>query len=670
MASVDYESSTNEDGQGEPETSPASQAKAPRFSWDASVAATPIGQGWDAEPVAVNWSGNGAVDLLVTSGGGEKGRTARIYKRISHGEAGLRYDAGTVVEALAGLRCVNPLPNGGASRFDLVAIDDDGLVLVRNLGDGGEPRWAEPKSLGIPADLGMPSAHVVQIVALDWDGDGLTDLLVGVDDLAEYWPDSDRLPESQQVGFNQKGGHPGYDHNGSWRGKAPSGRILWLRNLGRPGEPAFELQPEIHGDAGPLDMGLHPAAMTISWGGGGSVEFLLSDNRGDVRIYRNFGGQRPPVLMEPRTLQSGHGALLLPEDRTTVTSSDLDGDGRPELLFGRTDGRVFAVHAGATRKDAKAPVPIEQAAGPLNFGGHAVVTAADLDDDGDLDLIYGDAAGRLFLVEDAGEGSEHRYKAPVELEAGGIPFRIEPGPDGMLEGPIAHRLGYACPTLVDWSDNGRLDLIIGGASGEICYLRNDGAANSPRFGSPSRIRLRGGPLILPPRVRPATADWSGDGTIDLIALDLQGHLCVYPRVDSYEVGEPTPLVDRLGRYIRLDGAFGLAGLCSLWAGRWTGKEELDLLVGLPRGNRHVIPALTGEPLMRVDDLPTVLLLENLGHGRLIPRPIRHQDGKPLIVGSQGCSPMGVNARGDGTLDLLVGSDQGELLVYPREELTW
>src|SRR5437588_132745 len=44
------------------------------LGWDASVATRPVGAGWDAEPLVLDWDGRGRADLLVTSGGGPSGR--------------------------------------------------------------------------------------------------------------------------------------------------------------------------------------------------------------------------------------------------------------------------------------------------------------------------------------------------------------------------------------------------------------------------------------------------------------------------------------------------------------------------------------------------------------------------------------------------------------------
>ncbi|MFO0953966.1 MAG: VCBS repeat-containing protein [Isosphaeraceae bacterium] len=371
--------------------------------------------------------------------------------------------------------------------------------------------------------------------------------------------------------------------------------------------------------------------------------------------------------MEPKTLLRDGAQFTLPAERTSLVAADLDGDRRDELVYGTAEGRVFAIHSGPGRHDVRNPHLVTARSSELWLGGHAVVTAGDLDGDGRLDLIAGVSTGRLYQYAEVEKG---RYQSPSQVEAGGAPFVLDPGPDGMLDGPVQPRLGYACPTLVDWTGHDRLDLVVGGAGGEVLVLPNDGAANDPRFGSPVPLRCRALPLLTPPRVRPGAADWNGDGQIDLIALNLQGFLCVYPRIGRYEVDAPVPMVDRLGRCLRLDGGFGLSGRCALWAGTWTGSGQADILVGLPRANRHVVPAVTGLDFADPNAIPTVLLLENLGHGVLCPRPIYRADGSPLVLGSEGCSPSGVITGDSEDLDLLVGLDDGSVSLIRRDELRW
>jgi hypothetical protein len=664
---AEVESAIQSESEEQAQTSPE-----PRLSWDTSVKAVPLGRGWDAQPCILEWSGSGRAELLVSSEGSPRGRMAWLYLPTDHREAESVpvFDAGRREPTLDGLSFICPLPNGRDSRFDLVALDSSGLVHLPNRGSAHEPAFGPRTHLGLEPDLGIKHAQVVQMTAIDWNQDGLVDLLVGIHDMSGYWPDSGLLPPTQQIGLNQRAGHPCYDREGLWRGRAPVGRIFWLRNAGSHGAPQFELEPEITGEAGPLDIGLHPAPLAVSWGGRGSTELLVSDHRGLLRVYRNFGGQLPPVLMEPRTLQCGGAHVVLHEDRVSIAMGDIDGDGRTELVYGTSAGRLFAIHAGPTRNEARDPAPIMHLSTEVLLGGHASVCPCDLDADGDLDLVYGDGPGRLYYLEDLGSGDDHRYALPVPIEVGGAVFRIEPGPDGMMHGPAGRDLGFARPTAFDWLEHDRADLIVAGAGGDVLVLPNDGAATDPRFGHPVALRCEGAPLILAPRVQPAVARWGEDEILQLLGLDLQGFLCAYPKSGKYEVGPPAPIVDHLGRLIRLDGSFGLSGRCALWAGAWTAPDRVDLLVGLARGNRHVVPSITGIPLDDAESLPTVLLLENLGRGTVTPRPLRYRDGRPVAIGQEGCSPRGVGRSGRDLPDLLVGGDDGTLTWITRDELSW
>jgi len=640
------------------------------LSWDSGAGPQPFGFGFDAEPVLVDWFGRGVQDLLVTDRPIGDQRRTRVYpSSVEPGQTGaLAFEAGREVPELTGLRCLCPLPNGRESRFDLIGLSPVSWVHVPNRGSASHPDWGPPQRMEHPEAPALATGRILQAVAVDWDGDGRHDLLVGYQDLTGYWPWPDR-PVHQQLGWNEDAAHPGYDRQGRWRGRAPQARALWARNLGETGAPRFAAFEPIDIE-GVLDAsGTRLAPLLLAWGPARAWEVALADERGQLRVYRNFGGQRPPVLMEPQELRDVEGRpITLPNDLSTLSATDLDGDGREELVFGAADGRIFGIRSGSKRDAGALFGPLRQQSDVVRLGGGAVLTAGDLDGDGGLDLVYGDAPGRLYVLMDRGGPGGHRYEAPARLESGGDPIRVDPGLDGRPRGPIDPPLGFAAPLLIDWKNNGRLDLIVTGAGGEVLFLRNNGHETQPRFDFAEPIRQGSQPLVLPPRVRPAAVDWNGEGLPDLIAPDLNGILCCWPRVETLMVGEPEPLTDPLGRPITLDGAFGLAGRCALWAGDWTGSGRPDLLVGLPFDARFVVPALSGEPLERLEDVPNALVLEQLEDGTLLPWPLRFADGRPVLAPADGCSPIGVDWTGAGRLDLLVGSTEGSVTLISRDRL--
>jgi hypothetical protein len=146
---------------------------------------------------------------------------------------------------------------------------------------------------------------------------------------------------------------------------------------------------DVTGD-GPLDV--------VVLTGSSAAPVLLLAGRGD-------GTFDPP-------LASATGVAV---DRQSVPlCADLDGDGRSDLVLlqpGQDPGLALLPWRGTSFG----------AATGLDVTASAV-GAADLDRDGDVDLVVGNAAGRsLLFLRNRGDG---RFASPVEVPLGGTPARL------------------------------------------------------------------------------------------------------------------------------------------------------------------------------------------------------------------------------------------------------
>ncbi len=105
--------------------------------------------------------------------------------------------------------------------------------------------------------------------------------------------------------------------------------------------------------------------------------------------------------------------------------------------------------------------------GLSNFGADYLrPTFGDMDDDGDQDMVLGDANGLVHLYENtAGAGNPANFTL-AQLQLANIDV-----------GNKAH------PQLIDLNEDGLLDLVIGreGSFGELIYYWNFGTADNPQF---------------------------------------------------------------------------------------------------------------------------------------------------------------------------------------------
>ena len=143
----------------------------------------------------------------------------------------------------------------------------------------------------------------------------------------------------------------------------------------------------------------------------------------------------------------------------------------------------------------------------MKCGALATPYAFDWDGDGDEDIVSGDTAGYVQLVENLDGGNPPRFAAPRYLEAGGRPFASRPAPTARFRGPAEAKWGYTVLSVADWNHDGLPDIVLNSIWGSVVWYENEGTRREPRLkaAQPIEVEWPG----TPPK--PAWNWWSPQG---------------------------------------------------------------------------------------------------------------------------------------------------------------
>lgn len=339
----------------------------------------------------------------------------------------------------------------------------------------------------------VPQRRQVSPWVGDLDGDGGVDMLLGI---------GDRLYRYAVKGGRTSGGEL---LAGAGAAFAPAGPLAPtaadLDGDGRPEVIIIDGRGQAHAlgrdsaqpvavSGTPLQVAPPARAWGGDWTGDGRPDLLLGTGDGRVLLCASADGD----LTLPQELTGASGAVAR---EAAPWATDWDGDGDLDLLVGGRAGLVALVE----RRDdgtLASSGHLQQRRAPIDVGRCPVASVADWNSDGDTDLVVGGEDGRVTLFE--------RVAGELEFERG---LRVAAA-DGPILAPGEGDARYAAPAVTDWDTDGDLDLLLGGAGGEVHLWRNSGGlrAAGPLLVSGATLRLAGITM-------PTPFDYNGDGDMDL-----------------------------------------------------------------------------------------------------------------------------------------------------------
>jgi hypothetical protein len=493
---------------------------------------------------------------------------------------------------------------------------------------------------------------------VDYDGDGRLDLVVGVGDWSDYGWDN------------------AYDARGRWTHGPLRGFVYLLRNVGSNEKPVYEKPVKVMAGDRPVEVFGGPSPSFADFTGSGKLDLICGEFLDGFTYFRNLGTRTRPRYAPGRRLLAPDGKpLRMDLEMITPVAVDWNRDGHVDLVAGDEDGRVALLeNTGKCDPDGTPlflpPRYFQQQADDLKFGALATPCGFDWDGDGDTDIICGNSAGYIAFIENlSGPGVEKpKWAAPKYLEADGRVIRIMAGPNGSIQGPCEAKWGYTTLSVADWDGDGLPDLLVNSIWGRVIWFRNIGTRHAPKLAAAQPIevewdgppptlawgwlRPRGKELLTQWRTTPVAVDWNRDGLMDLVMLDQEGYLVLFPRArrNGKLVLLPPQRVfcDERGHPLRLTaGTAGRSGRRKLCIVDWDGDGRLDILVN----------AANARFLRQVDAREDKWFFRDMG-------PLAQQN-----IAGHDVSPTTVDFHGDGIPDFLGGAEDGHFyyLRNPRRK---
>ncbi|CAE8723890.1 unnamed protein product [Polarella glacialis] len=519
---------------------------------------------WVAKPIAVDWDGDGDIDLLFGNPYGriqffERTADASLVERTGSSNPFDGINVGDYAAPFA-------VDWDGDGDIDLIVCDVYRRIFFFER--SANASLIERTGSSNPFD-GIDLGYHAAPVAVDWDGDGDIDLLASNSDgRIQFFERTANASLIERTGSSNP-----FDGIDVGRNAAPfavdwdeDGDIDLLVGHSLGLMQFFERTADAKlidrtGSSNPfvgIDIGRNAQPFAVDWDGDGDIDLLVGNDWGHIRIehlamIQFFERSADASLIEQTGYSNPFVAVVVPNYFGSSTS-DRDGDGVIDLLSDRWAARTVLGRIQLFERSADAAL-IERTGSSNPFDGidvgYASQSAADWDGDGDIDLLVGNSDGRVQFFERTANASL------IERTGSSNPCdSIDVGRN-------------AAPFAVDWDEDGDIDLLAGNQDGRIQFFeRSADASLVERTGSSN-------PFVgidVGWNAQPFAVDWDGDGDIDLLVGNSDG------RIQFFERSANVSLIERTDSSNPFDG-IDVGRNAAPFAVDWDGDGDIDLLAG-------------------------------------------------------------------------------------------
>jgi hypothetical protein len=341
-----------------------------------------------------------------------------------------------------------------------------------------------------------------------------------------------------------------------------------------------------------------------------------------------------PVRGEIRVNSTVPFSALLP---SAPGSTDLSGDGKSDLVFQNTDGRIatWTMNGGS----------IMTTANLIGAGsGWSVTHLADLDGDRKADIFFKHTDGRVYV-----------YQMNGVTVTGGKEL-------------LGAGLGWSISHTADLDGDGKADLILKNADGRAhIWLMNGtliaGSATLLPAGSPWSVV--------------GTGDLNGDGKDDIVFKNTDGRGYIYLMNGTARIGGVEFLAPASGWVVSHVADFNNDGKADLVFRHNDGRAHLFLMNGTTFGaGLQVLGPGTGWTVTHVGDLNgdgnadfVFKHTDGRAHVRLMNGTTVTTAGDVLPAGSGWSVTQLLDLNGDGKRDLMFRNADGRITVRLMDGLT-